>query len=265
MSSEACPRRRSRQHGDEPRARLRAHRRLRGRRPLLARDPHPRGARRARRRRRCSRRSTRRWRAVKPDVVSINTMPDTHADVRHQGDGGGRARVPREADRRDRRRRRARGRDRGRAPAASWSIGYILRHHPSWMRFVELARTLGTPLVFRMNLNQQSSGAQWETHKKLLAVAVADRRLRRALRRHLVPDHAGEARQRARRRRPAHRGSAAGDVQLRPPRSDVRRQVGRLVRGRLGADDERDRLLREGRDRAEGLGVDRARLRRRGA
>ena len=47
-------------------------------------------------------------------------------------------------------------------------IGYILRHHPSWMKFVELARTLGRPLVFRMNLNQQSSGAQWETHKKLM-------------------------------------------------------------------------------------------------
>ena len=27
------------------------------------------------------------------------------------------------------------------------------------MRFIELARTLGSPLVFRMNLNQQSSGA----------------------------------------------------------------------------------------------------------
>jgi predicted dehydrogenase len=47
-------------------------------------------------------------------------------------------------------------------------VGYILRHHPSWMRFVELARTLGTPLVFRMNLNQQSSGAAWETHKRLM-------------------------------------------------------------------------------------------------
>ena len=47
-------------------------------------------------------------------------------------------------------------------------IGYILRHHPSWTRFIEIARTLGTPLVFRMNLNQQSSGAQWETHKRLL-------------------------------------------------------------------------------------------------
>jgi predicted dehydrogenase len=47
-------------------------------------------------------------------------------------------------------------------------IGYILRHHPSWTRFIELAKTLGSPLVFRMNLNQQSSGKQWEDHKKLL-------------------------------------------------------------------------------------------------
>ena len=37
-------------------------------------------------------------------------------------------------------------------------IGYILRVHPSWVEFVELARTLGKPLVMRMNLNQQSIG-----------------------------------------------------------------------------------------------------------
>jgi predicted dehydrogenase len=36
------------------------------------------------------------------------------------------------------------------------------------MRFIEIARTLGSPLVFRMNLNQQSSGAQWETHRRLM-------------------------------------------------------------------------------------------------
>lgn len=47
-------------------------------------------------------------------------------------------------------------------------IGYILRHHPSWMRFIEVAQTLGKPLVMRMNLNQQSSGANWETHKCLM-------------------------------------------------------------------------------------------------
>ena len=47
-------------------------------------------------------------------------------------------------------------------------IGYILHVHPSWKKFTELARTLGKPLVMRMNLNQQSSGANWETHKNLL-------------------------------------------------------------------------------------------------
>jgi predicted dehydrogenase len=48
-------------------------------------------------------------------------------------------------------------------------IGYILRVHPSWIRFIELARTLGKPLVMRMNLNQQSSGPEWRTHKALLS------------------------------------------------------------------------------------------------
>ncbi len=48
-------------------------------------------------------------------------------------------------------------------------IGYILRQHPSWIRFVEIAKQLGTPLVFRMNLNQQSTGETWEGHKRLLA------------------------------------------------------------------------------------------------
>ena len=47
-------------------------------------------------------------------------------------------------------------------------IGYILRHHPSWIKFIEIAHTLGKPLVMRMNLNQQSSGDNWETHKNLI-------------------------------------------------------------------------------------------------
>lgn len=47
-------------------------------------------------------------------------------------------------------------------------VGYILRHHPSWMRMIEEARGLGGPYVFRLNLNQQSSGAEWETHKALM-------------------------------------------------------------------------------------------------
>jgi predicted dehydrogenase len=47
-------------------------------------------------------------------------------------------------------------------------IGYILRVHPSWTRFIEIGRTLGKPLIMRMNLNQQSSGSFWEVHKALM-------------------------------------------------------------------------------------------------
>ena len=47
-------------------------------------------------------------------------------------------------------------------------VGYILRVHPAWEKFVDLARGLGKPLVMRMNLNQQSSGDQWYTHKQLM-------------------------------------------------------------------------------------------------
>ncbi|MEM6712672.1 MAG: Gfo/Idh/MocA family oxidoreductase [Pseudomonadota bacterium] len=47
-------------------------------------------------------------------------------------------------------------------------VGYILRHHPSWMRLIAEARDLGGPYAFRLNLNQQSKGDEWETHKALM-------------------------------------------------------------------------------------------------
>jgi predicted dehydrogenase len=105
--------------------------------------------------------------ATKPDVVSINTFPDTHAEYAIKAMEAGAhvfvekplAETVAEAERVVETARRTR---------RKLVIGYILRHHPSWLRFIELAKTLGTPLVFRMNLNQQSSGAQWETHKHLL-------------------------------------------------------------------------------------------------
>ena len=58
-----------------------------------------------------------------------------------------------------------RARDRGRALI----VGYILRHHPAWRAFVDRARTLGKPLVMRMNLNQQSDGEAWATHRSIMA------------------------------------------------------------------------------------------------
>ncbi len=48
-------------------------------------------------------------------------------------------------------------------------IGYILRVHPAWMKFIEAARALGKPLIMRMNLNQQSFGKEWALHKRFIA------------------------------------------------------------------------------------------------
>lgn len=47
-------------------------------------------------------------------------------------------------------------------------VGYILRQHPCWQKFIDLAQDLGKPLVMRMNLNQQSHGYMWDVHKNLM-------------------------------------------------------------------------------------------------
>ncbi len=47
-------------------------------------------------------------------------------------------------------------------------VGYILRHHPSWIRFISEAQKMGKPLVMRMNLNQQSQGYMWDVHRNLM-------------------------------------------------------------------------------------------------
>ena len=105
--------------------------------------------------------------ATKPDVVSINTYADSHAPYAEKAIAAGchvfcekpLAETVEQAERIV-----------GLAAASSRKlvVGYILRVHPVWMRFVEIARTLGKPLVMRLNLNQQSRGAQWATHRHLM-------------------------------------------------------------------------------------------------
>lgn len=105
--------------------------------------------------------------AVKPDAVSINTWPDTHAEY---------ARVALEAGchvfiEKPLAVTVAEAEEIAALAAAlrrKLVIGYILRVHPSWAKFVDVGRTLGKPLVMRMNLNQQSSGSQWKVHKHLM-------------------------------------------------------------------------------------------------
>jgi predicted dehydrogenase len=105
--------------------------------------------------------------ATRPDVVSINTFPDTHAEYAIKAMEAG-AHVLVEKPLAETVAGAERVVETALRTRRKLVIGYILRHHPSWLQFIQLARTLGTPLVFRMNLNQQSSGAQWETHKNLL-------------------------------------------------------------------------------------------------
>ena len=105
--------------------------------------------------------------STKPDAVSINTWPDSH---------GAYARLALEAGchvfiEKPLAATVAEAEDiaaLAKAKGLKLVIGYILRVHPSWIRFVEVGKTLGKPLVMRMNLNQQSSGAQWQVHKHLM-------------------------------------------------------------------------------------------------
>ena len=104
---------------------------------------------------------------LKPDVCSINTYSDNHADYAIMAmEAGAHVFVekPLATTVADAERVVACARANGRKLV----IGYILRHHPSWIRLIAEARKLGGPYVFRMNLNQQSSGPTWATHKQLM-------------------------------------------------------------------------------------------------
>src|SRR6218665_2981981 len=106
-------------------------------------------------------------RELRPDLVSINTYSDSHADYAVMAlEQGAHVFIekPLATTVADAERVVAAARDGGR----KLIVGYILRHHPSWVRFIEEARRLGGPYAFRLNLNQQSSGLTWATHKQLM-------------------------------------------------------------------------------------------------
>jgi predicted dehydrogenase len=105
--------------------------------------------------------------ATKPDLVVVATYSDSHADYACRAmEAGAHVFVEKPlattvAD-------AQRVVDTARRLGRKLVVGYILRHHPAWMRLISEARGLGGPYVFRLNLNQQSSGAEWETHKALM-------------------------------------------------------------------------------------------------
>ncbi|MBN9076316.1 MAG: oxidoreductase [Rhizobiales bacterium 65-79] len=105
--------------------------------------------------------------AARPDAVSINSWPNTHAEYAMRAMDAGchvfmEKPIATTID--DAVRVVAKAREKNRKLV----LGYILRVHPSWIRFIELGRTLGKPLVMRLNLNQQSSGQAWHWHINLI-------------------------------------------------------------------------------------------------
>ncbi|TNF19010.1 MAG: Gfo/Idh/MocA family oxidoreductase [Rhodobacteraceae bacterium] len=102
-----------------------------------------------------------------PDAVSINTWPNTHADYAIKAMEAG-AHVFMEKPIGTTNEEARAVVDKARATGRKLVLGYILRVHPSWIRFIELGKTLGKPLVMRLNLNQQSSGDAWAWHKNLI-------------------------------------------------------------------------------------------------
>ena len=106
--------------------------------------------------------------ATRPDAVCISTYTETHAPYAIAALEAG-AHVFLEKPVADTADEAARVIGAARRAHRALVVGYILHVHPTWQRFIALARTLGTPLVMRMNLNQQSAGAHWATHRNLLA------------------------------------------------------------------------------------------------
>lgn len=105
--------------------------------------------------------------AVRPDVVSINTYADTHADFALTALQAG-AHVFVEKPLAETVEDAERVVEAARVHQRKVVCGYILRVHPAWTEFVARARDLGRPLVMRMNLNQQSSGEAWDWHRALM-------------------------------------------------------------------------------------------------
>ena len=106
--------------------------------------------------------------AVRPDAVCVATYPGTHAEIaRFALEQGCHVFVekPIATNMEDAEAVVSLAKKKGLALV----VGYILQQHPAWNLFVHQARQLGKPLVMRMNLNQQSSGSEWETHKNIMS------------------------------------------------------------------------------------------------
>ena len=103
----------------------------------------------------------------KPDAVCISTYPDTHEEFAIKALEAG-CHIFIEKPLADTVTGCERIIQKANEAGKKVVVGYILRHHPSWIRFIEESQKLGKPLVMRMNLNQQSHGYMWDVHRNLM-------------------------------------------------------------------------------------------------
>ncbi|MCL7989054.1 Gfo/Idh/MocA family oxidoreductase [Sphingobacterium sp. lm-10] len=104
---------------------------------------------------------------TRPDAVCISTYPDTHEPFAIAAFEAG-AHVFLEKPMADTIPGAQRVMEAAIKADRKLVIGYILRYHPSWIQFIAQARNMGSPLVMRMNLNQQSQGYMWDVHRNLM-------------------------------------------------------------------------------------------------
>jgi predicted dehydrogenase len=104
---------------------------------------------------------------TKPNAVCISTYPDTHEAYAVMAFEKG-CHVFMEKPIADSVAGAERVAAAAKAAGKKLVVGYILRHHPSWIKFIDIAQELGKPLVMRMNLNQQSHGYMWDVHRNLM-------------------------------------------------------------------------------------------------
>ncbi|WP_144607258.1 Gfo/Idh/MocA family protein [Algoriphagus algorifonticola] len=103
----------------------------------------------------------------KPDAVCISTYPDTHEEFALKALEAG-CHIFIEKPLADTVTGCERIIQKANETGKKVVVGYILRHHPSWIKFIEESQKLGKPLVMRMNLNQQSHGYMWDVHRNLM-------------------------------------------------------------------------------------------------
>ncbi len=105
--------------------------------------------------------------ATRPDAVCIATYPDTHELFAVKAFEHG-CHVFIEKPLADTVEGAQRVAEAAQRAGKKLLIGYILRYHPSWEKFIQVSQEMGKPLVMRMNLNQQSHGHKWTVHRNLM-------------------------------------------------------------------------------------------------